>query len=117
MLETTYVLVIDSKNLLDTVDEVRLQAFEQVQSKLEEDHASYRHLLTDDDEQTDTTTTEPSSNATALEVVKRVPLTVLSSAFATTERKTETGTTDGDKEDDKDDQDVVYENTTTKAAD
>lgn len=125
MLETTYVLVIDSKNLLDTVDEVRLQVasassstFEQVKSLEDYDRGAGLKMTSeeeDDDEdettttQTDTTTTtttttEPTltSDSLALKVVERVPLV---SAFAA-----DTANSENEQAADSGDQ-IVYENT------
>lgn len=123
MLETTYVLVIDSKNLLDTVDEVRLQVasassstFEQVKSLEDYDRGGLKMTSEEDDDdedettttQTDTTTTttttEPTltSDSLALKVVERVPLV---SAFAT-----DTANSENEQAADSGDQ-IVYENT------
>lgn len=53
MLETTYVLVIDTKNLLDTLDEVRLQT-----------KMIFDPKLSDDDEKTTDTAVEESQSST-----------------------------------------------------
>ncbi len=125
MLETTYVLVIDSKNLLDTVDEVRLQVasassstFEQVKSLEDYDRGGLKMTSEEDDDdedettttQTDTTTTttttttEPTltSDSLALKVVERVPMV---SAFAA-----DTANSENEQAADSGDQ-IVYENT------
>jgi len=54
MLETTYVVVIDTKNLLDTLDEVRIQ--------LQPSGKGFDLRLSDDEKTTDTAVESQSSN-------------------------------------------------------
>ena len=62
MLETTYVLVIDSKNLLDTLDEVRIQQ-NSASSKSVDDHDG---LTEDEQTTTDTATESQPSDGTSI---------------------------------------------------
>lgn len=72
----SYILVIDTKNLLDTLDEVRLQtaAAAAVSLGLKSAFDAYPLLSEDDDQTTDTATESVPSNETALEVKKKIPL-------------------------------------------
>ena len=60
MLETTYVLVIDTKNLLDTLDTVRI-------AQMTANMKNVDGQLTDDEQTTDTATESQPSSQTVLE--------------------------------------------------